>query len=302
MAVIGWIGLGRMGSPMTKNLIAAGHTVNGFDVVPAAVEAAAGHGVVAKTSIAEAVEGADIVFSMLPKGEHAKTVYLGEGGVFENASTSTLLVDSSTIDFDTATELHKEARDRGFKFVDGPVSGGVSGAAAGTLTFMLGGDDADVENAKTFIEPMAGNIFHAGGEGAGQAAKIVNNMLLAISLQGVVEGAVLAERFGLEPEVFYNIAKVSSGDSWPLRTWYPVPGVVDTAAANNNFEAGFSTMLMHKDVGLALEGAKTQGVTLSAAELVYSRLQQLIEDGRGDLDCSAIIGLVDENAKGLPQD
>ena len=167
MAVIGWIGLGRMGSPMTKNLIAAGHTVNGFDVVPAAVEAAAGHGVVAKSSIAEAVGGADIVFSMLPKGEHAKTVYLGEGGVFESASTSTLLVDSSTIDFDTATELHKEARDRGFKFVDGPVSGGVSGAAAGTLTFMLGGDDADVENAKTFIEPMAGNIFHAGGEGAG---------------------------------------------------------------------------------------------------------------------------------------
>lgn len=302
MAVIGWIGLGRMGGPMTKNLIAAGHTVNGFDVVPAAVEAAAGHGVVAKSSIAEAVEGADIVFSMLPKGEHAKTVYLGEGGVFDNASTSTLLVDSSTIDFDTATELHQAARDRGFKFVDGPVSGGVSGAAAGTLTFMLGGDDVDVENAKTFIEPMAGNIFHAGGEGAGQAAKIVNNMVLAISLQGVVEGAVLAERFGLEPEVFYNIAKVSSGDSWPLRTWYPVPGVVDTAAANNNFEAGFSTMLLHKDVGLALDGAKTQGVTLSAAELVYSRLQQLIEDGRGDLDCSAIIGLVDENAKGLPQD
>lgn len=302
MAVIGWIGLGRMGGPMTKNLIAAGHTVNGFDVVPAAVEAAAGHGVVAKSSIAEAVEGADIVFSMLPKGEHAKTVYLGEGGVFDNASTSTLLVDSSTIDFDTATELHQAARDRGFKFVDGPVSGGVSGAAAGTLTFMLGGDDVDVENAKTFIEPMAGNIFHAGGEGAGQAAKIVNNMLLAISLQGVVEGAVLAQRFGLKPEVFYDIAKVSSGDSWPLRTWYPVPGVVDTAAANNNFEAGFSTMLMHKDVGLALDGAKTQGVTLSAAELVYSRLQQLIDDGNGDLDCSAIIGLVDENAKGLPRD
>ena len=239
---------------------------------------------------------------MLPKGEHAKTVYLGEGGVFDNASTSTLLVDSSTIDFDTATELHQAARDRGFKFVDGPVSGGVSGAAAGTLTFMLGGDDVDVENAKTFIEPMAGNIFHAGGEGAGQAAKIVNNMLLAISLQGVVEGAVLAQRFGLKPEVFYDIAKVSSGDSWPLRTWYPVPGVVDTAAANNNFEAGFSTMLMHKDVGLALDGAKTQGVTLSAAELVYSRLQQLIDDGNGDLDCSAIIGLVDENAEGLPQD
>lgn len=302
MAVIGWIGLGRMGSPMTKNLVAAGHTVNGFDVVPAAVEAAAEHGVVAKGSIAEAVEGADVVFSMLPKGEHAKSVYLDEGGVFETASTSTLLVDSSTIDFDTATELHQAARDRGFKFIDAPVSGGVTGAAAGTLTFMVGGEDADVEAAKQFIEPMAGNIFHAGGDAAGQAAKIVNNMLLAINLQGVVEGAVLAERFGLEPEVFLNIAKVSSGDSWPLRTWYPIPGVLDTAAASHNFEAGFSTMLMHKDVGLALDGAETQGLDLPAAKLVFSRLQQLIDDGKGNLDTSALIALVDENAKGFPED
>lgn len=300
MAVIGWIGLGRMGNPMTKNLIAAGHTVTGYDVVEDAVKAAAGHGVKPAGSIAEAVKGADVVFSMLPKGEHAKTVYLGEDGVFAHADTSTLLVDSSTIDFDTAVELHKEATERGFKFVDGPVSGGVSGAAAGTLTFMLGGEDADVEAAKVFIDPMAGNIFHAGGDGAGQAAKIVNNMLLAISLQGVVEGAVLAERFGLKPEVFHSIAKVSSGDSWPLRTWYPVPGVVDTAAANRDFAAGFSTMLMHKDVGLALDGAKTQGVELPAATLVHGRLQELIDTGRGDLDTSALIALVDPEAKGLP--
>lgn len=299
MAVIGWIGLGRMGNPMTKNLIAAGHTVNGYDVVPEAVKAAEAHGVNPTGSIAEAVSGADVVFSMLPKGEHARAVYLGDDGVFAHADTATLLVDSSTIDFDTATALHKEARERGFRFVDGPVSGGVSGAAAGTLTFMLGGDDDHVAAAKVFIEPMAGNMFHAGGDGAGQAAKIVNNMLLAISLQGVVEGAVLAERFGLKPEVFYDIARVSSGDSWPLRTWYPVPGVVETAAANRGFEAGFSTMLMHKDVGLALDGAKSQGVTLPAAELVYSRLQQLIDDGRGNLDTSVLIALVDENAQGV---
>ena len=147
---------------------------------------------------------------------------------------------------------------------------------------------------------MAGNIFHAGGEAAGQAAKIVNNMQLSISLQGVVEGAVLAERFGLDPKVFFDIAKVSSGDSWPLRNWYPVPGVVETSPAEREFTPGFSTMLMHKDVGLALAGAKTQGVDLPAATLVYEKLQQLIDDGWGDADTSILIRNIDENAKGLP--
>ena len=298
MAVIGWIGLGNMGRPMTKNLISAGHTVQGFDVVPDAVAAAAENGVTAVDSAAQAVAGADVVFTMLPKGEHARAVYLGEDGVLANADQKTLLIDSSTIDFDTAVQLHEEARKAGFRFVDGPVSGGVTGAAAATLTFMLGGADADVEEAKTFIEPMAGNIFHAGGDGAGQAAKIVNNMLLAISLQGVVEGAVLSQRFGLKPEVFRDIATVSSGDSWPLRTWYPVPGVVDTAAANNKFQPGFSTMLMHKDVGLALDGAKTQGVDLPAATLVHEQLQKLIDADMGGLDTSALIFNIDPEAEG----
>src|SRR5699024_1880541 len=187
MATIGWIGLGNMGRPMTRNLVAAGHTVTGFDVVADAVTAAAEDGITPAGSIAEAVAGADIVFTMLPKGEHARSVYLDEGGVLDSASTSTLLVDSSTIDFDSARELHKQASDRGLRFIDGPVSGGVGGAQAGTLTFMLGGADDAIADAKPVIEAMAGNIFHAGGEAAGQAAKIVNNMQLSISLQGVVE-------------------------------------------------------------------------------------------------------------------
>ena len=301
MSTIGWVGLGNMGRPMTANLVEAGHTVNGYDLVPEAVAAAAKNGVNPVGSIAEAVAGADIVFTMLPKGEHARTAYLEPDGVLAHADTKTLLVDSSTIDFDSARVLHAEAVKAGFRLIDGPVSGGVSGAEAGTLTFMLGGTDEDVAEARPVIEAMAGNIFHAGGEAAGQAAKIVNNMMLSISLQGVVEGAVLADRFGLDQKVFYDIAKVSSGDSWPLRTWYPVPGVTETAAANNDFKAGFAAALMHKDVGLALAGAETQGVDLPAAALVHAQLQKLVDDDLGSLDTSALIKNIDPNAEGLPK-
>ena len=301
MAIIGWVGLGNMGRPMAANLVKAGHTVQGFDVVEAAVTAAAEDGITPAKSIEEAVNGAEIVFTMLPKGEHARSVYLTEGGVLEVAAKDTILVDSSTIDFDTARDLHSAAREAGYVFLDAPVSGGVTGAAAGTLTFMVGAEDADFEAAKKYIEPMAGNIFHAGGDAAGQAAKIVNNMMLAISSQGVVEGAVLADRFGLSPETFLNIAKVSSGDSWPLRTWYPIPGVVDTAAANNGFKPGFAVSLMRKDLGLALAGGETQGVPLDAAQLVADKLDKLIDDGWELADTMALIRNVDPDAEGLPK-
>lgn len=301
MANIGWVGLGNMGRPMAANLVKAGHTVQGFDVVEAAVTAAAEDGITPAKSIEEAVNGAEIVFTMLPKGEHARSVYLTEGGVLEVASKDTILVDSSTIDFDTARALHDAAREAGYVFLDAPVSGGVTGAAAGTLTFMVGAEDEDFEAAKKYIEPMAGNIFHAGGDAAGQAAKIVNNMMLAISAQGVVEGAVLADRFGLAPETFINIAKVSSGDSWPLRTWYPVPGVVDTAAANNGFKPGFAVSLMRKDLGLALAGGESQGVPLDAAQLVADKLDKLIDEGWELADTMALIRNIDSEAEGLPK-
>lgn len=301
MAIIGWVGLGNMGRPMAANLVKAGHTVQGFDVVEAAVTAAAEDGITPAKSIEEAVNGAEIVFTMLPKGEHARSVYLTEGGVLEVASKDTILVDSSTIDFDAARALHDAAREAGYVFLDAPVSGGVTGAAAGTLTFMVGAEDEDFEAAKKYIEPMAGNIFHAGGDAAGQAAKIVNNMMLAISAQGVVEGAVLADRFGLAPETFINIAKVSSGDSWPLRTWYPVPGVVDTAAANNGFKPGFAVSLMRKDLGLALAGGESQGVPLDAAQLVADKLDKLIDEGWELADTMALIRNIDPEAEGLPK-
>ncbi|NNG21367.1 3-hydroxyisobutyrate dehydrogenase [Naumannella sp. ID2617S] len=298
MATIAWIGLGNMGNPMTANLVRAGHTVRGYDLNEQALAAAEQHGVRPVGSVAEAVDGAEVVFTMLPKGEHARAAYTGADGVFAHAAPGTLLIDSSTIDVETAGNLHEEAVSKGFRFVDAPVSGGISGAAAGTLCFMIGGRPEDVDEAKKMIAPMAGNMIATGGPTTGQAAKICNNMMLFIELQACAEGAVLANRLGLDPKVFWDVASVSSGNCWALRTWYPVPGVVDTAAANRNFDATFATSLAHKDAGLALAGAKQVGVELPAAQLAYDQLQKLIDDGYADKDCSLIIRNIDPNSPG----
>lgn len=218
MAVVGWIGLGNMGGGMSANLVNAGHEVRGFDLSEAAMAAAGTAGVKLVGSIAEAVGDADVVFTMLPKGDHARAVYLNDDGVLAHADPRALLVDSSTIDIESARTLHDAAAARGFRFVDAPVSGGVSGARAGTLTFMVGGEGRAVEDAGVFIKPMAGNIIPTGGATTGQAAKICNNLMLFINLAGTAEGAVLADRLGLDKQVFWNIASVSSGDSWALRT------------------------------------------------------------------------------------
>ena len=301
MAKIAWIGLGNMGVPMVGHLVRAGHDVSGFDISEAAMSRAREVGVRTASSIREACAEAQVVFTMLPKGEHAIDVYTGDDGVFDTAQPGTLLIDSSTIDVESAGRLHEQALKAGFTFIDAPVSGGISGAAAGTLTFMLGGEETAVASAKEYIEPMAGNIFHAGAAGSGQAAKIVNNMMLMISLQGAAEGAVLARKLGLDAQTFWNIAAVSSGESWAMRTWYPVPGVVDTAAANNEFRATFSAMLAHKDVGLAMQAAEISGVDLPAAKTAFNSLEQLLEDGFAERDCSMIIRTIDPEAPGLPE-
>ncbi|MTD14916.1 3-hydroxyisobutyrate dehydrogenase [Nakamurella sp. YIM 132087] len=290
---IGWIGLGNMGGPMTANLVAAGHRVIGFDLSEAAKAAAADNGVVVVDSVAAAVAGADIVFTMLPAGGHARQVILGEGGVLASAASTTLVVDSSTIDIATARELHAGAAAAGFAFLDAPVSGGVSGAAAGTLTFMIGGEDAVLDRARPVIEVLAGRIFHCGGPGSGQAAKITNNMMLGITLQATCEGAVLAERLGLDSKVFQQLAAVSSGDSWALRTWYPVEGVVETAAVNRDFEGGFSAALLRKDLGLALQAGEETGTDLSFAQAVADRLETIDAHGWSGKDCSVLVKLVD---------
>ena len=288
MSTITWIGLGHMGAPMSANLVAAGHDVRGFDLSEAAMAAAREGGVQTFLSMKEALEGADVVITMLPKGEHSRAVYLGEDGVLALAPKDALLVDSSTIDVATAEELHRAAADAGFAFVDAPVSGGISGAAAGTLTFMIGGEEQHARRAEEIVQPMAGRVVHTGAAGTGQAAKIVNNMMLFICLEACSEGSVLADRLGLDPKVFWEIASVSSGNSWALQTWYPVPGMTDSAAANHNFDATFSATLAAKDIGLALAAGKQTDVNLPAARLVAERFQELIDEGLAGKDCSLI--------------
>ena len=293
MAVVGWIGLGNMGGSMSANLAKAGHDVRGFDLNSAAVAAAEAGGVKPVKSIADAVNGADVVFTMLPKGEHAKAVYLGEEGVLALADARTLLVDSSTIDIASAQELHDAAAAAGFRFVDAPVSGGMSGAKAATLTFMIGGEAGAVAEATEYIRPMAANIIPTGGATTGQAAKICNNLMLFINLASTAEGAVLADRLGLDKQVFWDIASVSSGDSWALRTWYPVAGVVPTAASNNDFAPTFTTELANKDIGLAISAARDTGTPLEIGEHVQQLFQRLIDSGQSGQDCSMIVKLVD---------
>jgi len=301
MAVIGWIGLGNMGGPMTANLVKAGHTVRGFDLSAAALHAAAARGVTPTSSIADAVAGVDVVFTMLPKGDHARAVYLGDTGVLATAAPGTLLVDSSTIDIESAQALHDAASTAGFRFVDAPVSGGMSGAEAGTLTFMIGGEPGAVADASVFVAAMSANIIPTGGATTGQAAKICNNLMLFINLAGAAEGAVLADRLGLDKQVFWDIASVSSGDSWALRTWYPVAGVVPTSAANNDFAPTFTAELANKDIGLAVAAARATDTPLEIGEHVQQLFQRLIDADQGGKDCSMIVELVDGTLNETPE-
>lgn len=292
MATYAWIGLGNMGGPMSANLVKAGHTVFGFDLDPTAMEQAASAGVTPAESIAQAVEGVDVVFTMLPKGEHVRAVYDGGEGIWAHANTGTLLIDSSTVDVETSQYCHDESTRLGFRFVDAPVSGGVSGAEAATLAFMAGGERDAVQQAFEYIEPMAGNTFAAGGPTTGIAAKICNNMMLFINLMGAAEGSQLADRLGLDPQVFWDIVTASSGNSWAQQTWYPMPGTVDSAASNRNYDAVFRTDLALKDVTLALEAGESTNLSLKAAELARQRLTHLVDEGLADKDCSLITKMV----------
>lgn len=288
MSTIAFIGLGHMGAPMSAHLVAAGHTVRGVDLNPAAAAAAAERGVQIVSSVAEALDGADAAITSLPKPEHVRGVYGGVDGILAHAAPSTLLLDTSTVDVETSRWCHAEAQQRGLSFVDAPISGGTAGAEAHTLTFMLGGRTADVERAREVVTPMAGNVIACGEAGAGIAAKLVNNMMLFISVMAVSEGSQLAEQLGLDPQVFWDVARVSSADSWALRTWYPVPGIVEKAAANKNFDATFSVELARKDCALAVRAGDDTGVHLPAARLALGQLDDLIAEGLGGKDCTLV--------------
>jgi 3-hydroxyisobutyrate dehydrogenase len=256
MTTIAFIGLGNMGNPMAANLVKAGHTVKGFDLVAANLDAAKGNGVSVAASAADAVRGAEVVITMLPAGKHVISVY---EDIVPEAEAGTLFIDSSTIDVDSARKAHAIAADAGMSSVDAPVSGGVGGASAGTLTFMAGGSKEAFEKAEPVLEPMAGRVVHCGDAGNGQAAKICNNMILGISMIGVGEAFALGEKLGLSHQALFDVASTSSGQCWSITTYCPVPGPVPTSPANYGYKPGFAAGLMLKDLKLAQAAAASTG-------------------------------------------
>jgi 3-hydroxyisobutyrate dehydrogenase len=289
MARIGFIGLGNMGLPMVANLVKAGHQVTGFDVVAPLAAKLAGLGGAAADTIAAACSGTDAVITMLPAGPHVREVYGAPGGVIESAAAGTLLIDSSTIDVATAREVAARAAGKGLAMVDAPVSGGVGGAQAATLTFMVGGTDEAFARARPILEDMGRTIVHAGGAGNGQAAKICNNMILGVSMIAVSEAFLLAEKLGLDAQRLFDIASKSSGQCWSMTSYCPVPGPVPTSPANRNYQPGFTVAMMLKDLKLAKDAADGAGAATplgAAAAGLYDAFAG--EDHAGE-DFSAII-------------
>jgi 3-hydroxyisobutyrate dehydrogenase len=284
--------LGNMGGPMAANLVKAGHSVHGFDLSPAAIDAAKAAGVTIGDSPAAVAREAEIVITMLPSGKHVLSVYDGAEGVVAAVKPGTLLIDSSTIDVDSARKAHALATARGAVAVDAPVSGGVGGAAAGTLTFMVGGEPAAFESARPILEAMGKKIVHCGGAGAGQAAKICNNMILGISMIGVCEAFVLAEKLGLSHQSLYDVASTASGQCWSLTSYCPVPGPVPTSPANRDYQPGFAAALMLKDLKLAQEASQSAGAPTPLGAAATQLYAMMAAAGEGGTDFSGIIRML----------
>ena len=288
MSKVAFIGLGNMGGPMAHNLVKAGHTVTGFDLSADALKALAAAGGTAASSAAEAVAGAEVVVSMLPASQHVAGLYLGEAGLFSQLPAGTLVFDSATIAAETSRQVGKAAAEKGIKFLDAPVSGGVGGATAGTLSFIVGGSAADFAQAKPLLENMGKNIFHAGEAGAGQVAKACNNMLLAILMAGTTEALALGAKNGLDPAVLSEIMKQSSGANWVLNVYNPWPGVMEGVPASNNYQGGFQVDLMAKDLGLAWETALSSKSSIPMGSLARNLFVLHAQKGNGGLDFSSI--------------
>ena len=289
MAKIGFIGLGNMGLPMARNLLGKGHAVIGFDLMDEALEALAEAGGTTAESPAAAVADAEIVVTALPAAQHVKAVYLGADGILARAGPGTVFIDCSTIDVATAREVIAAAEAAGQKMVDSPMSGGVGGATAGTLTFMVGGTDDAVAAARPALEAMGANIRHAGGPGAGSAAKICNNMMLAIQMIAVAEGFSLAEKLGLDAQKLYDISSTATARCWSLNDYCPAPGPVPAAPSNRDYKPGFAAALMLKDLRIAMEAARSSGAATplgAHATQIYTMMDLA---GQADLDFSGVI-------------
>ncbi len=292
---IAFFGLGNMGAPMAENLIKAGHQVRGFDIASASslkFEQAGGH---VTPTPEEAVKGADVVISMLPNGQTVRDLYMGKHNIFSMLLPQTLVIDSSTIDLTTARDIAQQAYAQGLEFLDAPVSGGTAGAASGTLTFMVGGEQAVFDRASPLLSAMGKNIFHAGAAGNGQLVKMCNNMLLAIHMAGTAEALALGEANGLDPNVLSNIMLQSSGSNWSLEKYNPVPGVLDNVPASRGYHGGFMVNLMLKDLGLVAEIAEQSEQSIPMGDQARDLFQKHGNKGHGELDFSSIYQTYHDN-------
>ena len=289
MTTIAFIGLGHMGGGMAANLARAGYDVRAFDLSAEALARAVAAGCTGTAGAQDAVTDAEVVVTMLPAGTHVRSVY--EGAVLVAARPGTLLIDSSTIDVATARAVSGLAAKKGLVAVDAPVSGGIAAAEAGTLTFMVGGSDDGFARARPILAAMGKAVIHAGGAGAGQAAKICNNMILGATMAVTTEAFNLAQKLGLDAQAFYDIASASSGQSWSMTSYCPVPGVGPASPADRNYEGGFATALMLKDMRLALDAAAQAGAAVPVAGVAATRYQALADRGDGAKDFSTVINL-----------
>ena len=293
MAKIAFIGLGHMGGGMAPNLAKAGHEVRAFDLSEEALVRAVEQGCSRAGSTEEAVGDADVVVTMLPAAKHVLDVYRSQ--VLGKAPTSALLIDCSTIDVASARSIEEEAAAQGYTMVDAPVSGGIAAAASGNLAFMVGGSNEAFERAKPFIEPMAKAVIHAGGPGAGQAAKICNNMLLGATMAATCEAFVMAKKLGLDLQTFYDISSKASGQSWSMTSYCPVPGVGPETPADRDYEGGFAAALMLKDLKLAMEAAQAAGAYTPMGGEAEELYQRFVNLGGGGKDFSGIIKMLDDS-------
>ena len=295
MSSIGFIGLGNMGGGMAANLVKAGYAVTAFDLSEAALARAEAAGCTCAASAAEAVQGVTIVVTMLPAGKHVRAVY-GEQ-LLGAVGPDTLLIDCSTIDVASARAVIEQAAERGLAMVDAPVSGGIAAANAGTLTFMVGGEDAAFARAEPILQAMGKAVIHAGAAGAGQAAKIVNNMLLGATMVATCEAFALAEKLGLDLQTFFDISSQASGQSWSMTSYCPVPGVGPETPADRDYEGGFAAALMLKDLKLAMEAAQEAGAYTPMGGEAEELYQRFVDRGGGNKDFSGIIKMIDDSWK-----
>ncbi|WP_324808865.1 3-hydroxyisobutyrate dehydrogenase [Sphingomonas sp. LY29] len=299
MARVAFIGLGNMGGGMAANLAKAGHEVHAFDLSQDALDRAAANGCDIADSAEAAVKDAEAVVTMLPAGKHVADVY--RGTVLKTAPKGAILIDCSTIDVATAKAVEGEAAAAGFTMVDAPVSGGIAAADAGTLTFMVGGTAEGFDRAKGILDKMGKAVIHAGGAGSGQAAKIVNNMLLGVTMAGTCEAFVLAQKLGLDPQTFFDISSKASGQSWSMTSYCPVPGVGPETPADRNYDGGFAAALMLKDLKLAMEAAKESGAYTPMGGEAEELYQRFVDRGGATKDFSALIKMIDDSWQVPPE-